>query len=53
MSLDGAALEKLNRAGFLQGAFLVLSSHTNVRKLTDMKFRKRLEEQQSVAARPA
>jgi hypothetical protein len=53
MSLDGAALEKLNRAGFLQGAFLVLSSHTNVRKLTDMKFRKRLEEQQSTESRPA
>lgn len=42
--LDGAALEKLNRAGFLQGAFLVLASMNNVRKLIDMKHRRRHKE---------
>ncbi|MBC6904958.1 peptide ABC transporter permease [Saccharophagus sp. K07] len=36
-SLDGAALEKLNRSGFLQGAFLVLSSLGNVKRLIDIK----------------
>jgi hypothetical protein len=41
--LDGIALEKLNRAGFLQGAFLAVASLHNVRKLIDMK-------QQRVAA---
>jgi hypothetical protein len=35
--LDGAALEKLNRAGFLQGAFLVVASLNNVKKLIDLK----------------
>ncbi len=49
MSLDGAALEKLNRAGFLQGAFLVLASHTNMKKLVDMKYRKRQLEEQAAA----
>lgn len=53
MSLDGAALEKLNRAGFLQGAFLVLASHTNMKKLVDMKYRKRWLEEQAAAARPS
>lgn len=37
LSLDGAALEKLNRSGFLQGAFLVLSSLSNVKKLIEIK----------------
>ena len=36
-SLDGAALERLNRAGFLQGAFLVMSSMNNVRRLIALK----------------
>jgi len=40
-ALDGQALEKLNRAGFLQGAFLVLASLNNMKKLIDMKHRKR------------
>jgi hypothetical protein len=39
--LDGASLEKLNKAGFLQSAFLALSSLGNVSKLIDMKNRKR------------
>jgi hypothetical protein len=37
--LDGVALEKLNRPGFLQGAYLVASSLSNVRRLIDMKRR--------------
>lgn len=38
--LDGATLEKLNRAGFLQGAFLVATSLNNVRKLIELKHRR-------------
>ncbi|HWM28157.1 MAG TPA: SapC family protein [Woeseiaceae bacterium] len=41
--LDGEALENLNKAGFLQGAFLAVASLNNVKKLIDMK-------QQRVAA---
>lgn len=40
--LDGDALVTLNKAGFLQGAFLVIASLNNVKKLIDMKHRKRL-----------
>ena len=40
-ALDGAALERLNRAGFLQGAFLVIASMGNVKKLMAMKQRRR------------
>ena len=36
-NLDGASLERLNRAGFLQGAFLVVNSMNNVRRLMAMK----------------
>lgn len=36
-SLDGATLERLNRAGFLQGAFLVVASLSNVRRLIALK----------------
>jgi hypothetical protein len=39
--LDGTALEQLNRAGFLHGAFLVASSMANVRRLIDLKHRRR------------
>jgi hypothetical protein len=39
-SLDGASLEKLNRAGFLYGAFLVISSMSNVKRLMAIKQRK-------------
>jgi hypothetical protein len=38
--LDGAALANLNRAGFLEGAYLVLASMNNVKKLMAMKQRK-------------
>jgi hypothetical protein len=41
-NLDGEQLEKLNRAGFLQGAFLVVASLNNVKKLIDMKHRRRM-----------
>jgi len=41
--LDGASLERLNRAGFLQGAFLVVASLNNIKKLIDMKHRRRLQ----------
>lgn len=37
--LDAESLFKLNRAGFLQGAFLVIASLNNVKKLIDMKHR--------------
>jgi len=39
--LDGDSLVRLNRAGFLQGAFLVIASMNNVKKLIDMKQRRR------------
>lgn len=45
-NLTGEALEKLNKAGFLQGAYLVMASHTNVKKLIEMK-RKRILQQQA------
>lgn len=35
--LDGDALAKLHHAGFLQGAFLMLASLTNIKKLIQMK----------------
>ena len=40
-ALDGDALVKLNKAGFLQGAFMVVASLNNVKKLIDMKHRRR------------
>ena len=40
-TLDGESLAQLNRAGFLQGAFLVAASLHNVRTLIDMKQRRR------------
>jgi hypothetical protein len=39
-ALDGAALANLNRAGFLEGAYLVLASMNNVKKLMALKQRK-------------
>ena len=39
-ALDGESLHKLNKAGFLQGAFLVLASMNNMRKLIDLKQRR-------------
>lgn len=41
-NLSGEQLEKLNRAGFLQGAFLVVASLNNIKKLIDMKHRRRM-----------
>lgn len=35
--LDGQSLERLNRSGFLQGAYLVIASMGNVRKLMTLK----------------
>ena len=40
-SLDGATLERLNRQGYLQAAFAALSSLGNIRRLIEMKNRKR------------
>jgi len=40
-ALDGASLEKLNKAGFLRGAYLVIASVGNVRRLMERKERKR------------
>jgi SapC len=40
-ALDGEALARLNRTGYLQGAFLVIASLNNVKKLIEMKHRKR------------
>ena len=39
--LDAENLHKLNRSGFLQGAFLVISSLGNVQRLIEMKGRRR------------
>lgn len=36
-NLSGTALEQLNKIGFLQGAFLIISSLGNVKKLIDVK----------------
>jgi len=44
-ALDGSALEKLNRSGFLQGAYLVLASINNVRRLIALKQRRRVQAQ--------
>jgi hypothetical protein len=43
-SLQGDALVALNKAGFLQGAFLVIASLSNVKKLIDMKHRQRRQQ---------
>jgi hypothetical protein len=40
-NLDAETLHKLNRAGFLQGAFLVASSLNNVQRLIELKGRRR------------
>lgn len=40
-ALDRDTLHQLNSAGFLQGAFLVIASLNNVKKLIDMKHRRR------------
>ena len=40
--LSGEALEELNKSGFLQAAYFILTSMSNVRKLIDWKDRKLL-----------
>jgi len=40
--LDGAALEELNTSGFLQAAYFIAASMSNIRKLIDWKNRKLL-----------
>lgn len=40
--LEGVALEELNKAGFLQAAYLIAASMSNIRKLIDRKNRKLL-----------
>jgi hypothetical protein len=52
-ALDGASLEKLNRAGFLQGAFLVMASMNNVKRLIAIKQRKRQESGSTPIRAPA
>jgi len=49
-NLDGAALERLNKANFLQGAYLLLSSLGNMYRLIDMRRRVLIAEQQAAAA---
>jgi hypothetical protein len=39
-NLDGQSLERLNKAGFLQGAFLVIASMNNVKRLLALKQRR-------------
>ena len=41
-NLNGAALEELNKSGFLQAAYFIVSSMSNIRKLIDLKNRKLL-----------
>jgi hypothetical protein len=48
-ALDGAALEKLHRAGFLRAAFLIAASMGNISRLIDMKNRKREAAQTAMA----
>ena len=40
--LNGAALEELNKSGFLQAAYFIVASMSNIRKLIDWKNRKLL-----------
>ncbi|MEP7243289.1 MAG: SapC family protein [Gammaproteobacteria bacterium] len=40
-ALDGEALVKLNRSGFLHAAFLIVASLSNVKTLIDLKHRRR------------
>lgn len=41
-NLNGAALEELNKSGFLQAAYFIVASMSNVRKLIDWKNRRLL-----------
>ena len=44
-NLDGPSLHRLNGEGFLHSAFLQVASLTNVKKLIDLKFRRRQGQQ--------
>lgn len=48
-SMDAETLHTLNRSGFLQGAFLVISSLNNVQRLIEMKGRRRLRQADSAS----
>jgi hypothetical protein len=48
--LGGDALEKLNKAGFLQAAFLVVASLNNMKKLIEMKRRRILQQENPKSA---
>jgi hypothetical protein len=52
-NLGGEALEKLNRSGFLQGAYLVLNSLPNVQRLVDLRLKRRLEKAARTSTRKA
>lgn len=41
-NLNGEALEELNKSGFLQAAYFIVASMSNIRKLIDLKNRKLL-----------
>lgn len=47
--LDAETLHTLNRSGFLQGAFLVTSSLSNVQRLIEMKGRRRQRQAESAS----
>ncbi len=51
-ALDGESLHRLNQAGFIEGAYLVLASMHNMRRLMAEKQR-RLREQDAAASEPA
>jgi hypothetical protein len=51
-ALDDASIVKLHRSGFLQGAYLVLASHNNLRHLIERKQRRRRAEIEKQAASP-
>ncbi|KLD70389.1 SapC family protein [Xanthomonas pisi] len=48
-ALDGAALQQLHHAGYLEGAFLMLASHHNLRRLMGEKQRRLQHAQAAVA----
>lgn len=49
-ALEGESLQRLHRSGFLQGAYLVLSSLANVRTLMELKRRRGSSEGSAAAA---
>lgn len=52
-ALNGAALEKLNRAGYLQGAFLMAASIGNITRLIEKKRRRILAQAGAAETSPA